>query len=329
MILSDQIMMENVKGKFCVLFAYTQINNRQNLTDINIYLEHFFCGLLNLMYPGSSLVNLNTCDSTNFPGVDLGDKVNGCCYQITATNDSSKIKHSISRFEGAMLEGKNLYEIFSKLKVLIIAPTKFKSRKAFVTNGKYSFSSTEIIDLGILSNEINKIITEDSQRGENICKYITNKIEPLKVDNKSLETIIFNDLFHSITQELKEVGRNSCSNFTNDDIGANSDLEIKKSKFLAFWSLITNNYKKIIETDRETVYNKIQSGYSEDDQIRLREFLKLESNKHLHLNNQDPVAAIDTMTEEMINKFNLTLISETEIKYFLYYQLYNCFVFPN
>ena len=62
--------------------------NRFSLYDLNIYSEDFFCNLLNMTY-NLKLENLNIKDK-NMPSIDLADKHNKICYQVTSNNDSSK-----------------------------------------------------------------------------------------------------------------------------------------------------------------------------------------------------------------------------------------------
>lgn len=55
--------------------------NHQNLYDINIHSETFFCGLLNVIF-GYNLENINDSEK-NFPSIDLEDKLNRVAIQVT------------------------------------------------------------------------------------------------------------------------------------------------------------------------------------------------------------------------------------------------------
>ncbi len=58
--------------------------------DLNKASESFFRDFMNEVY-GWKLANMNTIQS-NYPAIDLGDKVNRICVQVTAENSSTKIK---------------------------------------------------------------------------------------------------------------------------------------------------------------------------------------------------------------------------------------------
>jgi hypothetical protein len=61
-------------------------NNYIEFYDINKVAEDLALKLLNEIF-GLQLVNLNI-EKSNYPGIDLGDKINKVAYQITSRNDS-------------------------------------------------------------------------------------------------------------------------------------------------------------------------------------------------------------------------------------------------
>jgi hypothetical protein len=69
--------------------------NSLNLTDINIFAENFYRGLLNLI--GFTFTNTNFEDN-NFAHIDLIDTVNKQAIQVTSQNDNIKIKEAIDGF---------------------------------------------------------------------------------------------------------------------------------------------------------------------------------------------------------------------------------------
>jgi len=67
-------------------------------TDLNKAAETILIPLLNEVY-GWSLKNINYSeDNDNYPGIDLEDKVTKVAIQVTATNTTEKIKHTVSQF---------------------------------------------------------------------------------------------------------------------------------------------------------------------------------------------------------------------------------------
>lgn len=66
-----------------------------NLTDIHVYAENFVRQLLNIAFDYKLL--LLSGQQTNFPGIDLGDLVNGVAFQVTARADSQKINHILQQ----------------------------------------------------------------------------------------------------------------------------------------------------------------------------------------------------------------------------------------
>jgi hypothetical protein len=62
------------------LSVQVEVNNRLNLTDINIHSENFYRDLLNLAF-GYNLVNINIIDA-NAAAIDLGDEKNRFAIQV-------------------------------------------------------------------------------------------------------------------------------------------------------------------------------------------------------------------------------------------------------
>jgi WD40 repeat protein len=71
-------------------------HNAVNFFDINKVAEGVALKLLNEIYD-YQLVNLNY-ETSNYPGIDLGDNINKIGFQITSRKDSRKIKESLKKF---------------------------------------------------------------------------------------------------------------------------------------------------------------------------------------------------------------------------------------
>jgi len=93
----EQKYIEDITTSLSFIIANIERFNNLNLYDLNIHSEDFFCKLLNIIYD-LNLKNLNLKDK-NTPSIDLGDNDKKICYQITSTNDSTKIKETIIKFE--------------------------------------------------------------------------------------------------------------------------------------------------------------------------------------------------------------------------------------
>ncbi|MCL2121002.1 MAG: SMEK domain-containing protein, partial [Clostridiales bacterium] len=82
--------------------GYIKTQNQKNLTDFNSYCEDLFKDLLNFVFT-LDLQNLNSEGDSHYPVIDLGDRQNRVCYQITSQNDRRKIKNTINRFQEKQL----------------------------------------------------------------------------------------------------------------------------------------------------------------------------------------------------------------------------------
>lgn len=155
--------------------------SKLNLYDLNIYSEDFFCKLLNIIN-NLNLKNLNIKDK-NTVAIDLGDREQGKCYQITSSNENSKIKNTIQKFEEY-----NLYNQYKELFILILNDKK-NYRTPFQTNGKYQFQNNNILDFNDLIEIIKSL---NSEKILNIYEFIKNNIrffKSLGLKNNENETI--------------------------------------------------------------------------------------------------------------------------------------------
>ncbi len=304
---------------FSILAYYTKINNLQHLTDINTLSEDFFCKLLNVIF-NIKLVNLNLTIKKNYPALDLGDKSKKLCFQVTSDDTSNKIKDTISIFE------KNeRYKIFTSLKFLLTVIKKRKHSFNCKTNGLYSFCLED--DLLDLNDLVTIIRSKDEKVFSQIINILSIELKAFEKENNinidSIEGILIKELFKLISSDEDIIKKT----FKKPAVLI-SDLNEKKSRFAKFWNFIEDNYKRIISTKREKRYYHAFSAFKETDIERVQEYLRLEGEQELIKANYDPIMAIDEFIDKIIRKYKLSLISETEVKYFLYYQLYNCRLFP-
>jgi len=164
-IYKEQKYIEDIVRNLSFITTTIKRFNKLNLYDLNIHSEDFFCSLLNIVY-NLNLTNLNIKDK-NTPSIDLGDIDKKICYQITSTNDSSKIKKTISKFEKY-----NLYNNFNELFILLLKNKK-NYTTTFVINGKYKFSNQNIMDIDDL---ILKIKSKSIHEIEQISQFIKENL---------------------------------------------------------------------------------------------------------------------------------------------------------
>lgn len=135
--LAQEVMVKEIEKYLTMLITYAKSNSRMNLTDIGIVSENFFSELLNKLY-GYKLINANS-EEKNFAGIDLIDRENKICYQVTLDSDADKVQSTISMFIK-----KEYYNDFQHLFVLVIDDPK-RYNKKFDTEGKFVFDKNKDI----------------------------------------------------------------------------------------------------------------------------------------------------------------------------------------
>lgn len=88
------------------LILWVESANKSNRTDLAVVSEDIVGGLLNLIFrqEGWKLINANTPNSPNFPGIDLADEELCIGVQVTANNSLDKVKDMLNKFYGHKLE---------------------------------------------------------------------------------------------------------------------------------------------------------------------------------------------------------------------------------
>ena len=64
--------MEFITSQLAIIKSKVELCSSLNLLNINIHMESFMCGLLNIVY-SYNLVNLNNAQA-NYTSIDLGDR---------------------------------------------------------------------------------------------------------------------------------------------------------------------------------------------------------------------------------------------------------------
>ena len=158
--------MEFITSQLAIIKSKVELCSSLNLLNINIHMESFMCGLLNIVY-SYNLVNLNNAQA-NYTSIDLGDREKRIAIQVTSNTKSTKILHTI---EGFVEKGYD--KDFDRLIVLIIGLKKNYQRNFVAKNGFCISKNTDIIDFRDLLSEINGIDTSNLQR---IVRYLQQEV---------------------------------------------------------------------------------------------------------------------------------------------------------
>ena len=97
----------NVIDSWAAVKGQAEMRCRLNLTDLPIYLEDYFCTILNIVR-GTALVNRNT-DEANAPGIDLADPAAEEYWQVTVQNTSAKINGTLEKASQESLPKGSVY----------------------------------------------------------------------------------------------------------------------------------------------------------------------------------------------------------------------------
>lgn len=109
--------------EFSALGEQAKLRNRLGLSDLSVYSENFFKDIVNTV-EGYQLVHANE-KRANEPGIDLFDKTNKIAFQVTTTNTSEKVKHTLQQITANHLKKYNRY-------LILILGEKQKSTTQFI-----------------------------------------------------------------------------------------------------------------------------------------------------------------------------------------------------
>ena len=129
------------------------MNNKNNLTDINVICEEIFGRILDRLYD-IHLVSLSAEVSGNFIAVDLIDYENRIAFQVTSRDDREKIEKTIEKFNGSDLIG-----YIDTLNILVLNSNIHHYREPDIVrleNGKEFSYSKNILNFNKLIEEIAK-----------------------------------------------------------------------------------------------------------------------------------------------------------------------------
>ena len=192
----------SIAEKLAQLSKFVTVSNGMGYYDINVGAENFFCQLLNLGYE-LDLINLNQI-KPNYPAIDLGDKTQRVCFQITSTNTSAKLNHTLDQFTRHGLDADYNHLIF-----LVISDKPLPAVKTL------SGVTVEVWDVAKLATTI--VAGADLDKVTKINDFLINNLKSSSGGSPSfLPSLITKPAFQgSFDAFLGDMG------FANDDPDAN------------------------------------------------------------------------------------------------------------
>ncbi|MCP4049896.1 MAG: SMEK domain-containing protein [bacterium] len=285
-----------------------------NLTDICIHAENFYRDLLNLVY-NLELKNSNYTQN-NTAYIDLIDKSNKQAVQVTAQNDSAKINKSI---KGFFDNSEN--QQFS-LKILLIDKDAKEYTSDFSNEGKYKFDQTkDIIDIKGLIKHINN---ERTKKIKLVADFLKDEISLTrnKTESNEVETVMSLLKFLSDDQNYKEL---------DEKYECDPDKKIN-GRFKDYASSFKEEFSDLFSTYCISI-NEAKNAFGLDGvrAKKISNFLKFISNRFLRESNDNPVNALDKLTDHFENKLSLNGIKADNgaIRYYLLDELIGCNIFSS
>lgn len=149
----SDINIKRVGNRLFEIAESIKINNKNNLTDINVICEEIFGQILNKLYD-INLVSMSAEVSGNFIAVDLVDYKKRIAYQVTSRCDRNKIKRTIQKFNDS-----ELYNDIDELRFLILNSVEHNYNGADIIHlksGKEFSYTKDIMNFNKLIGEIEK-----------------------------------------------------------------------------------------------------------------------------------------------------------------------------
>ncbi len=304
---------ENIQERFSYLKSRVEIAGSLNLTNIHIVAEDFFKDLFNLI--GYSFKNANI-DNRNSAYIDLIDNANKKAIQVTSRNDNEKITETIvGFFENAEHPEFKEYT----LEVLLISKSVKDYRTDFTFGSRYKFNhEKDVIDI----NRLIELIKDDKGNLVKVSKFLDDEIllpRP-KTESNEVETIMSLLEFLSDDANYKDFDgnyicdpdqkiNNRFKDFANDF----------REEFTGLFSIYCNT---IIEAKKAFGLDGVRAR-------KISNFLKYISNRYLRETNENPLEALDKLTDYFEGKLNSNGIKSDvgAVRYYLLDELIGCNIF--
>lgn len=312
--MNREVYLKDIRDNLAFLKSQVELSNAVSLYDINIVAEDFYERLLNLIY-GYNLINANILEK-NAPAIDLVDEKNKIAVQVTATNDSEKIKHTIREFID-----NNKYEYFDRLVVLILTEKKNYTTH-FDTQGLFDFDKKkDIWDITTLVEDMSSLDTSNLKDIRDFLDVEMHQKDDTQTMASEVETII--DLIEYISRH-KEIDK------TRKTI-VDPSYKIYK-RFRDFADRIINQYMQLRGIYGSAVEQvNAQLEVDEAQQLITMLFLQDISIKYLEQNNNDPIKALEALVDYFEKELSINgkKYDRLAIKFYLVDNIIKCNVFPN
>ncbi len=301
-----------------VLAHVIETKNKLSLTDEAKWAEDFFKDLLNKVY-GYNLINLNESEQ-NSAGIDLGDKAKRICIQVTATNDSEKIKDTL-----ASCDKHRRYESYDELYILIIG---YKKKYTASFSSKFPRFTKEAC-IWDIRNLLAKIRSLSPEQMKEVADFIDSQltgvivIDPTELSEEDISAII--DVLADYTKkdldsELKDSQQKyKLVKRDEDFITRKNDLNNVDEVLFNGEIRPSLQYDKQIET---FLGNPINAGYQK------KYFAFAEAIQKKYSENSDSLSTIGALFgfvfDEVINYENRNDIDDQKLLIVLHNMYFNC-----
>ncbi len=297
------------------LSTQVTVNNKLNLTDVNVHSENFYRDLLNLAF-SYNLVNINIVDP-NAAAIDLGDEENSFAIQVTSTSTLAKTRHTVSQF----IE-KQLHEKYSRLLILNIT-AKTVHNAPTVGDKTYSLNTKDDIwDIGDLAVMFNDL---ELSKLKEISNFLNQQLymKPAEGLPRNVETIL--RLIELISDEDHP---DAGEGFLEEPFP-----EEKINKRFADHSVFLKNEFLTLYQDYGAVLDSVEQE-SDIGQVKIRrvaQHLRVYSDKVLTECDGDPQKALSKIIEYFIGLLHKNGFEADTgaAQFYIVKHLIKCNVFPN
>ena len=313
--MNRQDYQKSINNSLAWLSTQVSINNRLNLTDINVHSENLYRDLLNLAF-GYNLVNINIIDY-NAAAIDLGDEGNKFAIQITSTSALAKIKHTVTKFTEKKLYGK-----YDKLVILNIT-SKTAHTVPTVGDDTYSLNTKDDIwDLGDLAIMINDL---ELSKIQEINDFLNQQLymKPTESLPRNVETIL--RLIELISNEEHPAAGEGFLDepFPEEKI---NERFADHTKFLKqeFLTLYQDYGAVLASVEQESDIGQVKFR-------RVAQHLRVYSDKILTECNGDPKQALAKLIDNFVGMLNEKGFEADTgaAQFYIVKHLIKCNVFPN
>lgn len=325
-------MIESISTRILLFCSSNKQLAKLNRNNGAVSAEDFFANLLNLIHKNDNynLINANSLNKVNYPGIDLLDLDNKRGIQVTVENSLKKIKNTFDVIPRAE-DNKDYNKI------------EFLFQLESVTNGIKKFSSHYNgyeVKTYCLPDILKNITKLNNDILKEVCIFVEDSIEiPDKViAGKHIDEIAFRILFAALKNKID----NNTPEDKNDiKLIYKSSSKEKKNIFINDWNNLINLYKLSLGIDdkndnsyinlinyQKNIEECFSQELDEDQKELIIGYLRTESHFLLIKNNSNPIISINELTEKIKKDFDVTFLSKIQVESFILNMFFACDVFP-